>query len=1185
MKQPIIVLSVFILNFHLSDAQKNQTYYSTLSYAETLNGFRVQSVYLNDADKPMGARFIHTRTGFTLDLLEIESVPQAFIYVNSYPVSDKGEPHTQEHLLLTKGNKGHELNTQVGMSLASITALTAQLNTDYHFNTGAGPEVFFTIFHKCMDALLFPDYTDEEVKREVRNWGVAEGPGKTYHLEEKGSVYNEMSSTFNNDYALLYDTIGKILYGIHHPIGYNAGGLPKDIRILTETDISKFHAANYWLGNMGAIVSLSKSMALDSILYRMNGILDELNRHAVNSKHTQAKLPDPQYETPGKIRILDVPGENARQSGNMILFYPPDLNLNARENIELTNFLYVFASDATTNLYKIFVDGKLKQSGIDAQNVYAYLDDKQKNPVFIVLEGVPAENLTDAKARLVRQRVMDELKRVAGFPDHSPELLAFNKRYENSLISLVRYYAKFVNSPPKFGFRNTGDDWFIQLTLLNREKDFKKSVGFHPQIDEIRARLATGKNIWKEDIEQWKLLSVSPWVAVGKTNPDLNAIADVEKKKRVQAEVKKLESDYHLNSESEAILKYKSYYDSNTLVLEKMERAHIVPFIENPPLTLDNELVYKVETFHGSVPLVKSVFNNMTSATTGIALNLKSVPENQLVYLAMLPDLLTQTGILKNGKATSYEDMIQQTQQQILNLSGDYTSYAQVGRVELVVKAAGNNESESRLAVSWINDVLKYPYWTMDNLPRIQDLVDQQLSSIRTTMKGSEETWVRDPGNAYAWQDQPLYLATSSFLTREHNIFRLKWMLKKATSPADSIAFSKFISALAEVSEKRSAYTYMLSALTKEEIPGPDSSVVFKKYFQSFRELPAGAKELVKEAVMDLAQITSQIPDTSMSNDWKYICLLIQNCFAQGPVLTLYELNALRISLLNEPNTRLFMIGSEQTEKDLQPELENLLSGFSFQAPDSQRYVSRRLIESRVRARLNSHDAITFAGLINPDSHTGVFINSVPLITYRDTAREALLKFLAAELYGGHGSQSVYAKSTGAGLSYSTGANASPGQGNFIYYAERTPELPQTLQFVINEVKKSPVDTTMLDYIVSLTIGFFRSADDYETRGQSMANDLSYGITPELVTQFRKAILHLRKEPGLMEEVYKRKDSVYGLILPGYNIPSKEVKNGIFFVIGPEKQMAAYESYLKSSVNGPDTKLYRLYPRDFWMVE
>jgi hypothetical protein len=37
-----------------------------------------------------------------------------------------------------------------------------------------------------------------------------------------------------------------------------------------------------------------------------------------------------------------------------------------------------------------------------------------------------------------------------------------------------------------------------------------------------------------------------------------------------------------------------------------------------------------------------------------------------------------------------------------------------------------------------------------------------------------------------------------------------------------------------------------------------------------------------------------------------------------------------------------------------------------------------------------------------------------------------------------------------------------------------------------------------------------------------------------------------------------------------------------YFVIGSEKQMAAYEAYLKS-VEGEGTKLYRIYPRDYWI--
>jgi hypothetical protein len=35
-------------------------------------------------------------------------------------------------------------------------------------------------------------------------------------------------------------------------------------------------------------------------------------------------------------------------------------------------------------------------------------------------------------------------------------------------------------------------------------------------------------------------------------------------------------------------------------------------------------------------------------------------------------------------------------------------------------------------------------------------------------------------------------------------------------------------------------------------------------------------------------------------------------------------------------------------------------------------------------------------------------------------------------------------------------------------------------------------------------------------------------------------------------------------------------------VIGPEKQLVAYEAYLHAQV-AKTTKLHRLYPRDFWI--
>jgi hypothetical protein len=58
---------------------------------------------------------------------------------------------------------------------------------------------------------------------------------------------------------------------------------------------------------------------------------------------------------------------------------------------------------------------------------------------------------------------------------------------------------------------------------------------------------------------------------------------------------------------------------------------------------------------------------------------------------------------------------------------------------------------------------------------------------------------------------------------------------------------------------------------------------------------------------------------------------------------------------------------------------------------------------------------------------------------------------------------------------------------------------------------------------------------------------------------------------------------VYGRTLPGFNVKGKDVAGAIYFTIGPDRQLDAWEAYLRS-VEGADTRLYRLYPRDYWMV-
>ena len=94
-----------------------------------------------------------------------------------------------------------------------------------------------------------------------------------------------------------------------------------------------------------------------------------------------------------------------------------------------------------------------------------------------------------------------------------------------------------------------------------------------------------------------------------------------------------------------------------------------------------------------------------------------------------------------------------------------------------------------------------------------------------------------------------------------------------------------------------------------------------------------------------------------------------------------------------------------------------------------------------------------------------------------------------------------------------------------------------------------------------------------------MAGNLVDKQTPDLVRAFRQRVLEFASHPDLAARLFGRMEAVYGKVLPGYGTLDPKAT---YFVIGPEKQMAAYEDYLRATF-GKDTKLYRLYPRDFWI--
>ncbi|MDT7777892.1 MAG: hypothetical protein QOC99_404 [Acidobacteriota bacterium] len=1173
----------------VASAQSNKNIsFDSLTEGKVVGGFHTEAVYLNDSDKPFGARLRHVRTGFTLDFLEIQSVPQVFAWVNSFPTSERGEPHTQEHLLLGKGNVGRTHAGLESMSLAGSSAFTQQWRTCYHFHTAAGPEVFYHLFESQMDALLHPDYTDEEIRREVSHWGLSENPAdKTLSLEEKGTVYQEMRTTYDRPISLLFRAENQMIYGADHPLALSSGGWPASIREMRAEDIRKFHGDNYHLANMGMVASFPKEMPLGDVLTRLDGILNRLEpkqpeRHFIS----ESDIPRPKPAPAGQIELVEYPDKNEQQPGWVMFAYPAQLKLDTKEKTLLSLFLSNVAGDATTNLYKMFIDTKTKVMETGAKGVFAFLDDEmvEGNPVYMGLTDVAPANMTDEKIAAIRQKIMDEMKRIATLPDGSPELKEFNERLKSRVIQNRRALSKFVNSPPGFGFRNTDSGWMTHLIDLNRTPGFRKSVTLKPELAAVEQLLSSDKNAWRDLVARWKLADSVPYAVAAKPSPRLLVEGEQQLAAREKAEAERLEKKYGVTDEQEALRRYKAEYDATTAELERQaKQSASLKFLEHPPLTLDDQLDYKVTQLPNGVPLVAANFENMTSATAGLALRLDGVPQEKLFYLSMMPTLLTQVGVIKDGKPIPFEQMSEMLRKEVLALNSYFSTNLRNGRAELVVRGAGNDVAESQRALQWMKLVLTSPDWRVENLARIRDVVDQTLSGMRNRTQGPEESWVNDPANAYWRQDNPLLLSVSSFLTQSHNVHRLRWLLKDAGEGDQRILISNFLSSLALAGAKgnRVELKTFLGALQ-----GKHEAVVPEKLAATaaeFAQLPESAKALAVEAAKDLDQLLADIPDETLAKDWEYLCLEMRSDLIVSPAQALSELNEVRQSLLKTGGARLFLIGSAATHAKLDAGVRELHAGLQSASVVPAKYASARLVESRVRERNGEKGAPVFVGLVNPNTQGGVFLNSAPAATYADADnREMLLDFLASRLYGGGGAHGIFIKTWGAGLAYSNGLGGSPSTGRISYYAERTPELPQTLRFVIDELKKAKPDAGLVEYAIAVAFSQFRSASGYETRGEAMAADIADGTPPETVRKFRQGLLDLRRMPNLSDELFKRMNNVYARVLPGFGTKARDVEGGVFYVIGPEKQLTAYEQYLKT-VEGPDARLYRIYPRDYWI--
>ncbi|MCX5782886.1 MAG: hypothetical protein NTW04_00330, partial [Elusimicrobia bacterium] len=655
-----------------------------ISQNQIIGNFSAQSLYLNHLNKPMGARFKHLRTGLMADVLYFNCVPQASICFNTLPVSDMGEPHALEHIVLGKGAKGKHLSILFDMLLGENTAATYPELTVYQFNTIAGMEEFYRLLKAFLDALITPDFCDEEAEREIyRICPVRDPKSGKISLEEKGTIYNEMTSSMEKASSVNWQQAGARAFGKNHPLAKNHGGDPDKIRNTRAKDIKMFHRANYKIGpNMSAVFALPQYVSAEKFLARLGKIIENTQKF---SPGRRAKLPPFNPASP-LIKIGEYPSEDLSAPQNILTFWPPLKKIGMRDFALLSAALEILGGGETSYLYADLVDGKTRKTKMPVTSINAFLDEPPANLAGFYIGGISAKDISQKKLSGLRKIISRRIGWLCRLKDNSPEIAECKKKALSLLSARRRLMLNIMDNAPHFGDRGGGVFWHKHFFMLNGEKGFKKSIPQTNLIDDITKEIKSGKNVWRRVLQKYGLLKPFSISAV-KPNPALIEKQKRQKIKRLALAKSALLKRSHADEKTAFESELKKYAET-TKQLENIGVSSEKPsFVENPPLTLDEGIKFSEKQICGS-PLILCSAGETSFSDISFNFDISKTSARELVYLPLLAHILAGAGVkTAGGETLNYSQMIERRREEIFSLGSCVSANPNTGRIELCVSA------------------------------------------------------------------------------------------------------------------------------------------------------------------------------------------------------------------------------------------------------------------------------------------------------------------------------------------------------------------------------------------------------------------------------------------------------------------------------------------------------------------
>ncbi len=1137
---------------------------------QTIADFRVGNLYADSNGKIVGGKFWHIPSNAPIYVLQIETAPQTFMWVDTPATSNRGIAHSLEHILARKGTKGRYLNLLRVMRLSQSGAATYQDYNLYCLTSGTGMAGFMEQFHALIDALFRPDFSDVEAEREFYHFGISSDPTtRKKRLVEQGTVYNEMR-TGEGIYTYYFE-LNKQILGGSNPFAFNVGGTPDEMRDVTPAEIRAFHAKHYRLGpGTGFIFVFPPRENVARFLTRISGEFERLPSSGALPAEMSIRAQGPKYPlTPShnkEIKLYPFPSSSDADRGEVRLGWAP-ARAESQVEVRLRQLLLRALADGEQSLlYKSLIDSKTKELDSEATSIETevFLENSPWLPAeFIALRGIPGNHINVEMIERFRKHILTKIGRVSAYPDNSQELLAFNRLVLSYAKAWQRDQRVWIKSSPLFSSEYR-TDWKEHLNYLEMDPSFVRSLSDKSVWESAERRIKSGKNLWREVINDSHLLE-TPYATASVPSPRLLAEMERDRQGRIQNKLEQLEKEFGVSDEQEALARYEQSELKKTAAIDKIESQVARPrFTERPPLTPDDDIRY--EQFRiNTVPVIAVLFDGTPTVDVGLSFDLRKIPSKYYKYLPILPRCFDSLGLKTPNGITSYSDLLADTQRDFSAFSIDYDSNPVSARADLAIRASTVSPEDFERALTLISEMLQFSNLEVSNLDRLRDLVNERLAEEDRYGKGDDSSWFWNPSDAFRHQDDALYVALNSHFTQAHWDSRLKWLIHQPVNPDEIENLHRFADRV-------------LASL--EGLPAQELSARLSR-LQS--------EGLEKELVLYWQRNIASFPEDELATGLRQLTAEVQHDLTVGPAQAMKDLKELQSILVDRDALKVDITLDPVLFEHVKPTVGRFLQ--SIPSATKLRYVQQnesspghkeapimRRIEKRVG--VDASDFPWYVGLEDSHSATGGVVFSSDFIGYSEVNRQSFIKMLSSKIGSGTGPHTFYMKTVESGLAYSNSVRSDPGSKLLWYYADRVPDITSLVELVNSFAAAIPKldDPSLVDYVLQKSFPFPRSMSTFTERGKRLAQDIYDGNEPPKIRRFSEAILKLRSDSNLQSEIVQSGLlSIAPVLLKPEFRELQRSERSIFFLVGPERLLADAEKRLALP------RLFRLYPSDFWM--